>query len=238
MNGFQQGFTSGLLLVMVLLAFPAQAQVVKRQDVIRESGERLRAMVEKSGHGMRVERVFFRDDLTLPEGKVSWSLATDAGSLNPGRQRVAVDVAVNGKVVNTIQVTATVKQLVKYLVLRRNLKRGDVVAEGDLQWEEAELEREIPGLMQDAKGLIGQATTRSVSANKPLQGDWFAAPVVVARGDRVQVAVVQGPLRIETVGVAQAAGRVGETIVLENPESRRRYSARILGPGQAQTLTW
>ncbi|MBF0294372.1 MAG: flagellar basal body P-ring formation protein FlgA [Magnetococcales bacterium] len=230
----------GLLAGMLLsgIAVTAQAQVIGRQEVMREAGERLRVMVEKSGKGLRMERVFYRSDLNLPDGKVDWRVTTPVGDLAPGRNQVAVEVAVNGQAPTLIQVTANLKQRIRYLTLRRPLKRGDVVTEADLKWEEVEAERNQDGMVTDMAALVGQSAIRSLQAGKPLRIDWFDTPVVVARGERVQVVMESGPLRIEAVGVARAPGRVGETIALENPDSHRRFNARVVGPGRAQAMTW
>ncbi len=227
-----------LALFLTLATQPLQAQVVKRQEVIRASEQQLQKVLQNSGEEMRVTRVFYRHDLPLPDGKVSFSVDSHPEELKPGRQHVAVNVAVDGKVATVIKVSATLKQRVKYLTFRRHMKRGDVVVEADLQWTQADMERAMPDLVLDSKMVIGQATTRQIPADKPLKSSWFDAPVVVERGDRVQVAAVHGALHIQAVGVAQADGRVGETIAMENPVSRRRFDARILAPGRAQVTMW
>ncbi|MBF0179683.1 MAG: flagellar basal body P-ring formation protein FlgA [Magnetococcales bacterium] len=230
----------GLLAGLVLtgIAVTAQAQVIGRQEVMREAGERLRVMVDKSGKGLRLDRVFYRGDLNLPDGQVAWRVTTPVGDLAPGRNQVALEVAVNGQAPTLIQLTANLKQRIRYLTLRRPLKRGDVLAEGDLKWEETEVDRNMEGMASDMAALVGQSATRSLQAGKPLRLDWFDTPVLVARGERVQVLMESGALRIETVAVAMASARAGEIIAMENPDSHRRFNARVVGPGRAQAMTW
>ncbi|MBF0272178.1 MAG: flagellar basal body P-ring formation protein FlgA [Magnetococcales bacterium] len=235
-----KGWVSGLLMGLLTFSasFSAQAQVLQRSDVIRESEQRIKALLDQENGGVRLERVFYRDELTLPDGKVTWKVVPSAEEWRTGRQNVPVEVSVNGKVATVIQVAVTLKQSMRYLVLRRPLKRGDVVTDADLKWEESELERPPVGLVEDPKRVVGQSVTRQIQANRPLQSDWFSAPVVVTRGERVQVAASRGGLHIETTAVAHTAGRVGETIVLENPSSRRRFDARVTGPGRAEVVAW
>ncbi|MBF0428432.1 MAG: flagellar basal body P-ring formation protein FlgA [Magnetococcales bacterium] len=219
-----------------VFAWPVYAQSLPRQNIIREVEQELRTVLEKNPKGLRLDRVFYRDELHVPDGKVTWTVKSD--DLRQGRQTIPVEVAVNGKVTNTIQVAITLKKRIRYLTLARPLKRGEVVTEADLTWEEGEFDRAVSGLMQDPKQVIGLATSRQVQADKPLQLDWFVTPMVIKRGERVQVTTARGALQIEMVGVAQSAGRVGETIQLENPASHRRFDARVTGPGQAQVMTW
>jgi flagella basal body P-ring formation protein FlgA len=220
-----------------LIPFSVEAQVLSRTAVIQESEQRIKSLLADEPGNMRLEKVFYRDSLNLPDGKVSWKVVP-GGEWQAGRQNIPVEVSVNGKVAMVIQVAATLKQSTRYLVLKRPLKRGEVVTESDLQWEESELDRPPMGLVEDPKRVVGQSAARQLQANRPLQSDWFAAPQVVARGERIQVAATRGALHIETVAVAKSAGRLGEVIVLENPMSHKKFDARITGPGRAEVTAW
>ncbi|MEO5344817.1 MAG: flagellar basal body P-ring formation chaperone FlgA [Magnetococcus sp. YQC-9] len=229
---------AGVGVAVLTGVFPlvAQAQMVQRQEVIRATEVELRALLEGDSDGLRLDKVFFRDELPLPDGKVSWKVKTSFADLRAGRQNIPVEVSVNGRMEKVIQVAATFKQSTRYPVLRRALKRGETVTAADLKWVESEIERPPAGLVENPKELIGMTATRQVGADRPLQADWFAAPNVVARGERVQVVAVQGALRIESTAVAKSAGRMGEIVSLENTESHKRFDARITGPGRAEVL--
>ncbi|MBF0339563.1 MAG: flagellar basal body P-ring formation protein FlgA [Magnetococcales bacterium] len=235
-RGMTAGWLSGLMIGLMTLS--AQAQVIQNQTVISESERQIRALLEAEKNGLRLDRVFFRDELRLPDGRLGWKIKPKAGELKPGRQSIPVEVSVNGNVATVLQVSVSLKQPTRYLVMSRPLKRGEVVRESDLQWEESELERPPAGLLDDPKRIAGQTANRQILADRPLQSEWFSAPMVVARGERVQVAAVRGALRIEATAIAQAAGRVGDTVVMENPASHRRFDARITGPGHAEVTAW
>lgn len=230
-----KGGVAGLLAGLAVL--PAEAQVMQRMEVIQQSEQQIHALLEKEGEGLRLDRVLFRDDLNLPDGQVHWKVVPN-GEWRAGRQAVPVEIAVNGKTVTVVQVQAMLKQSFRYLVLTRPLKRGEVVTEADLKAVEGELDRPSVGMLEDARQVIGQAANKSVQANRPLQNDWFTAPHVVNRGERVQVIVSKGGLRIETSGIAKSAGKLGETIAFENPISHQKFEARVVGPGRAEALVW
>ncbi|NGZ06539.1 MAG: flagellar basal body P-ring formation protein FlgA [Magnetococcales bacterium] len=225
-------------LMVGLLPWSASAQVLQRSEVVRESEQHIKAVLEEEGMGLRLDRLVYREELKLPDGKVSWKVTAGQNDWRAGRQTIPVEVSVNGKMVTVIQVTATLKQTSRYLVLKRPLKRGDVVSEADLKWEEGELDRPPVDLVDNPRQLAGQSATRQIPAGRPLQYEAFASPHVVARGERVQVAAIRGSLHIETVGIAKAPGRIGETIQLENPASHRRFDARVTGPGRAEVVAW
>jgi hypothetical protein len=59
-------------------------------------------------------------------------------------------------------------------------------------------------------------------------------PREVKAGDRVGVIVRMGAARLSLEALAETSGRMGERITLKNPESGRRFSAVVTGPGQAR----
>ena len=54
----------------------------------------------------------------------------------------------------------------------------------------------------------------------------------VARGERVRVEVVEGAARLEFEGIAEGSGSAGETIPVRNPDTNRRFRARVEGKGR------
>jgi hypothetical protein len=58
-----------------------------------------------------------------------------------------------------------------------------------------------------------------------------AGEVVIRPRQRVWVQVNSGPLRVMVVGEAQQAGRLGQTIQVQNVDSKKVLTARVTGPG-------
>lgn len=54
----------------------------------------------------------------------------------------------------------------------------------------------------------------------------------VARGERVRVEVVEGAARLEFEGIAESSGSAGEMIPVRNPDTNRRFRARVEGRGR------
>ncbi|GAB0056858.1 hypothetical protein SIID45300_01173 [Candidatus Magnetaquicoccaceae bacterium FCR-1] len=236
MNRFGQRIAVASLLVAGWMPNHAHAQLIHARDVARASEQQVRALLEGDAQGLRLEKVFYRDELRLPDGPVNWKIKADVNDWGSGRQTIPVEVLVNGKPEMVIQVAAIFKQSLRYPVLKRAIKRGDVVREGDIKWMEGDLKNPPAGMIEDPKEILGMSATRSITSDRPLQTDWFASPQVVARGERVRVVAVSGALRIESTAVAKNGGRVGEIVSMENPDSHRRFDARITGPGQAEVI--
>ena len=57
---------------------------------------------------------------------------------------------------------------------------------------------------------------------------------MIRRGDRVEVIVEGRNLVLRGVGIAQAAGRVGDSIPVRNVQSNQRIVGVVAGPGKVR----
>ena len=82
--------------------------------------------------------------------------------------------------------------------------------------------------------LSGHAMARGLPVGTVLSWREVAPRLLVQRGSRVEVVAVSGALTITMKGLAMQSGARGETIVVRNPESRRDFSAVVVGENQAR----
>jgi flagella basal body P-ring formation protein FlgA len=80
--------------------------------------------------------------------------------------------------------------------------------------------------------VVGRVPRRTIRAGTAIEAAWLDPAKAVARGDTVQVEVREGGAVLQIPGQAQASGMVGQTILVLNPMSKKRFSARIEGPGR------
>jgi flagella basal body P-ring formation protein FlgA len=87
------------------------------------------------------------------------------------------------------------------------------------------------GAAQSLEEVTGRIPRRSLARGMPVPRAQLGEALEVARGQSVRVEVRQGATRLEMEGLAEAAGRRGERVVVKNLSSGRRFSARVAGPG-------
>jgi hypothetical protein len=58
--------------------------------------------------------------------------------------------------------------------------------------------------------------------------------VIIQPRQRVQIEIHTGGLKVSTAGEAQQAGRLGQTIFVQNVDSKKVLSARVSGPGTVE----
>jgi flagella basal body P-ring formation protein FlgA len=113
---------------------------------------------------------------------------------------------------------------------RAALRPGDAVRPADLAGALVDVAGE--DALAPEEILPRQRVRRYLPAGSLIRvSDLEPAPEVL-REQRVKVSVVAGAVTIETAGVAQADGRVGQTIAVINPSSSQRYRAQVTGLGE------
>jgi len=80
--------------------------------------------------------------------------------------------------------------------------------------------------------IVGRVPHRRIFAGASLSRSWFDAPKDVTRGDKVRVDVWSGSAHLELEGAAEGSGVAGQNISVLNLDSKRRFQARVEGPGR------
>jgi flagella basal body P-ring formation protein FlgA len=79
--------------------------------------------------------------------------------------------------------------------------------------------------------VVGRAPLRTLRAGATVNPEATAEPVLVANGADLIAEFHSGRVRITVPVVSLGAGRLGETISVRNPTSKKIFTARIQGPG-------
>jgi flagella basal body P-ring formation protein FlgA len=79
---------------------------------------------------------------------------------------------------------------------------------------------------------IGKWPRVPIRAGTEIQAGMLEEPQAVVRGETVTVEVNDGAAHLELEALAEASGAVGETIPVRNPESNKRFAARVTGKGR------
>ncbi len=79
---------------------------------------------------------------------------------------------------------------------------------------------------------IGKVARRSIPAGQRIVPEALEEPKEVARGEKVHVRVIDGLATLSFEGIAESAGRKGESILVHNPASGRNFRAVIEEKGK------
>jgi flagella basal body P-ring formation protein FlgA len=127
-----------------------------------------------------------------------------------------------------VKVTVTVTRV----VAAQELKIGQPVGAAQLRVETLDSTPAAAAFFSDIAAATGRVPRRTISAGTPLRPEWLETAKEIQRGETVQVDVIQGGAHLRLEGVAQTAGAIGDTVVIENPVSKRRFPARVESKGR------
>jgi flagella basal body P-ring formation protein FlgA len=124
---------------------------------------------------------------------------------------------------------ARVKVLVRSnrIVAVENLPAGRRIEARQLRLEEYET---FPSSQPGARSLdqvVGRAPRHAITAGTAIAPNLLDAPREVERGDVVEVEVVSGAARLKFEGLAESAGRRGDSIPIRNVTAGKTFSARV-----------
>jgi flagella basal body P-ring formation protein FlgA len=149
-------------------------------------------------------------------GGASWIGSIQYG----GRHRMAVWARVN------VSVTAP------RVIAVDNLPTGRPLEAALLRIETTEEFPSAGASPSTIEEVAGKVLRRPVRAGMAIRSSWLEEPKAVARGETVQVEVREGGALLQLPGVAQGAGAIGETILVLNPTSNKRFRARVEARGK------
>jgi flagella basal body P-ring formation protein FlgA len=131
-----------------------------------------------------------------------------------------------------LYVTVTVAQSEAVVVAARPLNPGQPLTADDLKLATLPVQRFAGRQVYfDPAQLIGAEPDMALATGMPITADSVQAPVMVKAGQTVTVNVRSGAVELSLDATALQTGRIGDTILLTNPGSGRRFSAQVTAGG-------
>jgi flagella basal body P-ring formation protein FlgA len=119
------------------------------------------------------------------------------------------------------------------VVAVRDLAPGGAIAAGDVELAKRDTVPDVTSpFAVTLDQVIGKTPRRTIRGGELVRLDQIAEAKVVLPGDNVKVTVRNGKTLLQLDGVAEGSGAAGETVSVRNPESQRRFRARVEAKGR------
>jgi flagella basal body P-ring formation protein FlgA len=136
-----------------------------------------------------------------------------------------------------LYVTVTVAQSENVVVAARPVTAGHALTADDLKLTAMPVQQFAGRQVYfDPAQLIGAEADMSLASGMPITTDAVQAPVMVKAGQTVAVNVVSGGVQLSLDATAEQTGRIGDTILLTNPSTGRRFTAQVTAGGVVLNL--
>lgn len=119
-------------------------------------------------------------------------------------------------------------------MLVHQVSRTDVIAATDITM------RDVPGrtvrkdTVTDAQELIGKSPRAMISAERPIRSTELTMPVVIRRGELVEMSYSAPFMHIKTTGIAMDDGELGGMLRVKNSKTEKSVSTRVVGAGKVE----
>jgi flagella basal body P-ring formation protein FlgA len=131
----------------------------------------------------------------------------------------------------TIYVPIRLHAWIAAMVAATNLAPNTALAAGDLARGRVDRFASPGGLVTERAQAEGRILQVGLLAGAPILKSFLKAPLVVHRGEKVLLTLTDRAMIVRDTGVALADGRVGDSIVVRNPESGKIVEATVEGDG-------
>ncbi len=134
--------------------------------------------------------------------------------------------------VKKISVTGMIERIASIPVLRNNLQNGDIINANDIDMIDVSQNSLQHNVMMDAEAMIGLTPRRMVHAGKYILEGSLSRPLLIERGEPVNITFREGPLVLNAKGKALESGAKGDLVRVTNTNSSRTIAAIVTGENQ------
>lgn len=168
----------------------------------------------------------------VPEGAITLEVADNARLV--GRSNVPVSIFVAGKKFRTIFPKVDIKVYQQVLITQAAIARGEQPNAKDLDLERKPVAGSGTAPLTSLNTLAGAVAVRDIPAGTVLTAQMFKIPPVVKMGSVVTVTLITGDITMITSAQARSNGAVGQIIKVMNLDSKREFTARVVGPDRVE----
>lgn len=215
-----------------------QSFSIKLEDIEQAIAEEL----QSRGAGSDIKVIMLTKDPrsfysgTLP---ITFSIEKLAFNAKNNSWDAECHIRSSGKAIQTTTINGRYEERVEVPTVNRRLMNGETITKADIGWVSIATNRVHKDVITSADELIGKAAKRPLTENRPIRVSDVLSPLVIKRGDLVQVSFQTQNMTIQTMGRAQENGAVGTAISIKNADSGALIHAVVTGPQKAavQSLT-
>lgn len=151
-----------------------------------------------------------------------------------GRVVIPVCVIVQGKTSVTTYTRATICLFDRVFVSKVLLNRHHILTGSDIRKEM----RDVTGLSgspyKDVESLLEKRTKRVVGKGRVITDDMIESPPLICRGDRVELVLVYGNLKVTTTGFARKDGWLGDRIRIRGTKNQGEIIGRVISSKEVE----
>ena len=124
----------------------------------------------------------------------------------------------------------------RVLIAKTTIVNGQVITENMVESKLEAITSYGPQALTRVEEIIGLEATRTIRAGQRLNASDFVAADLVRKNETVRLIIKRGALEITVETIAMENGKIGEQVVLKNPDSGKEIKGIVVGRHEARGL--
>ncbi|MFC2077166.1 flagellar basal body P-ring formation chaperone FlgA [candidate division KSB1 bacterium] len=213
-----------------------RARVLTGVEIVDAVRAHIDANSPWSGDRVRLEFRPVKDEVTIPDRNLGFSIEPVGDCDYLGYTLFNLIAQEDGREVARISVACNIRVFRPVLVSTSRIVREKDFSNDNISLEERELTELRGSPLSSPDEAVGLVATRIISPGRVITTDMAGPPLVILKGDRVQIEALAGQIMIRLAGEAVRDGRVGEFITVRNLSTNKRLDARVIGDHKVQIV--
>ena len=153
-----------------------------------------------------------------------------------GQAGVDLRVLVDGELYGVVPLVFAIRSYGIAAVASRNLRPGEILNASSVAFSRVELPSDREELVLTAGMLEGKEAARAIRQGEVVRNADLRQVPMILKDQRAVLTLRGRGLRVIMGGIAKADGYLGGVVPIENPDSKKIISAKVVGFGQAELL--
>ncbi|HOQ51192.1 MAG TPA: flagellar basal body P-ring formation chaperone FlgA [Candidatus Atribacteria bacterium] len=176
-------------------------------------------------------------EVIIPPGGEVNIVFSSSSSLKPwGTGNGTLEILREGKVEKTLPLRFEIQVYREVVRAKEKLSRGEVISEDQVCSALEVLDYRNEKAFSSVEEVEGKQTKREISAGAILTPSFIQEETLIKRGDLVTMVAKYGGIVVTGTGKARGEGSLGDVIVVENPDSKKRFEGEIIGERMVEVV--
>ena len=213
-----------------------QSQLVAGQKLADAAVEAIKKRINADQDKIEIELTGLASDVIAPAGDIKISAELPYGIRKGGPTLVNMLVTCDGRLHEKISLRYQVRVFADVLVAAKPIARLQVLSADNLIYQRMDTARLPSGYVTDSAKLSGLAVKRAITPGTIVTDSLVAKPVMIKRGSSVVIHARSGEIEITAAGQALQDGVEGQIIRVQNINSKRIVTAKVIDEGIVQII--
>lgn len=177
-------------------------------------------------------------DAIVPVGDIMLTASLPYGVRYNYPTYVAITVIVNGQLFSKVGLNFNIKLYNQVVVVNHQVALGEILTTDNLGYERMEIGRLGVGYSTNMNEVLGLVTRRSLTPGMVLTDGMVTKPLLIKRGNMVNIVAYIGNMEVVATGQAMQDGNEGQLIRVQNINSTKIISGKVVDGDTVQVLTY